>query len=151
MPIGLCLHLINEVKKTDGFIYMDYASPSTQYAFDVNKSPLFRKGSKNYINVLGIKQLNTLENVSLLDIFLSTHNVVEPHYHQNAAELVYCISGVATVSMLNPFIKQILNFPITPGQAANVPQGWWHYEMATVDTITLGSQIATIQQTGQYC
>jgi hypothetical protein len=55
-----------------------------------------------------LKQLNTLENVSLLDIFLSANNVVEPHYHQNAAELVYCISGAATVSMLNPFTKQIL-------------------------------------------
>jgi quercetin dioxygenase-like cupin family protein len=117
--------------------YMDYTSPSTQYTFDVNKSPLFVKNSKNYINVLGIKQLNTLENVSLLDIFLSTNNVVEPHYHQNAAELVYCISGSAIVSILNPFTKQIMNYSITPGQVANVPQGWWHYEIATVDNTHL--------------
>lgn len=113
--------------------YLDYTSPSTQYTFDVNKSPLFVKDNQNYINVLGIGQLNTLENVSLLDIFLSTNNVVEPHYHQNAAELVYCISGAAIVSILNPFTKEILNYPITPGQVANVPQGWWHYEIATVD------------------
>ncbi|KKI93183.1 cupin [Bacillus sp. SA1-12] len=117
--------------------YMDYTSPSTQYTFDINKSPLFRKDPRNYINVLGVKQLNTLENVSLLDIFLSTSNIVEPHYHQNAAELVYCISGAATVSMLNPFTKQILNFNITPGQVANIPQGWWHYEIATVDNTHL--------------
>lgn len=117
--------------------YMDYTSPSTQFTFDLNKSTLFRKDNKNYINVLGVKQLNTLENVSLLDIFLSTNNVVEPHYHQNAAELVYCISGAAVVSILNPFTKQILNFPITPGQVANVPQGWWHYEIATVDNTHL--------------
>ncbi|KHF39361.1 cupin domain-containing protein [Halalkalibacter okhensis] len=117
--------------------YMDYTSPSTQYWFDVNQSPLFQKDAQNYINVLGINQLNTLENVSLLDIFLSTNNVVEPHYHQNAAELVYCISGAATVSMLNPFTKEILNFPITPGQVANVPQGWWHYEVASVDNTHL--------------
>ncbi|MFC0212335.1 cupin domain-containing protein [Paenibacillus chartarius] len=112
---------------------IDYTLPSTQYTFDVNTSPLFKKDNNNYINVLGVKQLNTLENVSLLDIFLSTHNAVEPHYHQNAAELVYCISGAATVSILNPYTKQILHFPITPGQVANVPQGWWHYEVATVD------------------
>ncbi len=41
--------------------YMDYTSPSTQYTFDVNKSPLFIKDNQNYINVLGIKQLNTVE------------------------------------------------------------------------------------------
>ncbi|MGM9988657.1 MAG: cupin domain-containing protein [Bacillaceae bacterium] len=117
--------------------YMDYTSPSTQYTFDVNKSPLFVKDNQNFINVLGISQLNTLENISLLDIFLSTSNVVEPHYHQNAAELVYCISGSATVSILNPFTKQLLNFTITPGQVANVPQGWWHYEVAEVDNTHL--------------
>ncbi|MBH0157407.1 cupin domain-containing protein [Fictibacillus sp. 5RED26] len=113
--------------------YMDYTSPSTQFTFDVNTSPLFKKDSRNYINVLGINQLNTLEDVSLLDIFMSTSNVVEPHYHQNAAELVYCISGSVLVSILNPFTKQLLNFKITPGQVANVPQGWWHYEIALED------------------
>ena len=112
---------------------MDYTSQSTEFFFDINTSPLFRKDNNNYINVLGIQQLNTLKNVSLLDIFLSANNVIEPHYHQNAAELVYCISGAVTVSILNPFTKQLLHYPITPGQVANVPQGWWHYEVATVD------------------
>lgn len=117
--------------------YMDYTSPATQYTFDVNKSPLFIKDNQNYINVLGVQQLNTLEDVSLLDIFLSKSNVVEPHYHQNAAELVYCISGSAAVSMLNPFTKQLQTYIITPGQVANVPHGWWHYEIALVDNTHL--------------
>ncbi|MEX3744066.1 cupin domain-containing protein [Lysinibacillus xylanilyticus] len=112
---------------------IDYTSPSTQFTFDVNDSTLFKKDQQNYINILGVEQLNTLENTSLLDIFLSKDNVVEPHYHQNAAELVYCISGAAIVSILNPFTKKIENYPIKPGQVANVPQGWWHYEVATED------------------
>ncbi|MGE7763835.1 cupin domain-containing protein [Peribacillus sp. NPDC096540] len=112
---------------------MDYTSPSTQYTFDVNNSPLFKKDNNNLINILGVNQLNTLENVSLLDIFLSANNVAEPQYHPNAAELNYCISGAITVSMLNPFTKQILNYAITPGQVVNIPQGWWHYQMATAD------------------
>ena len=116
---------------------MNDSSPSAQYFFDVNNSPLFKKDPNNYINVLGAKQLNTLKNVSLLDIFLSTSNVVEPHYHQNAAELVYCISGAATVSILQPFTKQVLHYPLLPGQVTNVPQGWWHYEVATADNTHL--------------
>ncbi|RIW34642.1 cupin domain-containing protein [Bacillus salacetis] len=112
---------------------VDYTSTQTQFKFDLNNSPLFIKNQHNYINILGIKQLNSLENVSLLDIFLSKNNVVEHHYHQNAAELVYCISGTATVSILNPYTKQIQNYNITPGQVANVPQGWWHYEVALAD------------------
>ncbi|WP_299738380.1 cupin domain-containing protein [Rossellomorea sp. y25] len=113
--------------------YMDYTSPEAQFFFDVNKSPLFKKDDQNLINILGVNQLNTLDNSSLLDIYLSKHNFVEPHYHQNAAELVYCISGGATVSMLNPYTKQVLNYRISPGQVTNVPQGWWHYEEATQD------------------
>ena len=112
---------------------IDYTSPAAQFTFDVNRSPLFIKDNKNYINIMGIQQLNTLDHVSILDIFLSASNVVEPHYHQNAAELVYCIAGAAIVSLLNPYTKQIHNYPITPGQVANVPQGWWHYEVATAD------------------
>ncbi len=113
--------------------YMDYTSPAVQYTFDLNTSPLFKKDNQNFINILGISQLNSLENISLLDIFLSQNNVIEPHYHQNAAELVYCISGSASVSLLNPFTKQIQSYTITPGQVANVPQGWWHYEVALED------------------
>ncbi|MDN4601926.1 cupin domain-containing protein [Paenibacillus sp. F6_3S_P_1C] len=113
--------------------YMDYTLPTTQFTFDVNQNPFFKKDGNNYINFLSIHQLNTLGNVSLLDIFLSTGNVVEPHIHQNASELVYCISGSAVVSLINPFTNTLLNFTITPGQVANVPQGWWHYEIATVD------------------
>ncbi|WP_430786830.1 cupin domain-containing protein [Virgibacillus flavescens] len=116
---------------------IDYTSPSAQFAFNLNNSPLFIKDQQNYINIMGVQQLNTLQNTSLLDIFLSSGNVVEPHYHQNAAELVYCICGAAVVSMLNPFTKEILNFSITPGKVANVPQGWWHYETAMEDNTHL--------------
>ncbi|QFT87951.1 Cupin [Bacillus sp. THAF10] len=116
---------------------MDYSSPKTQFFFDMNKSNLMAKDNQNYINIVGEKQLNTLDNVSLLDIFLSKDNVVEPHYHQNAAETVYCISGAALVAIFNPFTKQLLNYQITPGQVANVPQGWWHYEIATMDNTHL--------------
>lgn len=77
--------------------------------------------------------MNTLDQVSLLDIVLSKGNVVEPHYHQNAAELVYCISGAAVVSILNPFTNKLHHYPIAPGTVANVPQGWWHYETASAD------------------
>lgn len=112
---------------------IDYTSPTTQFTFDVNKNTFFKKDNQNFINMLSIDQLNTLENVSLLDIFQSIDNVIEPHYHQHATELVYCISGATTVSILNPFTKKIQDYPLTPGKVANVPQGWWHYIVATAD------------------
>ncbi|KMK78147.1 cupin domain-containing protein [Alkalihalobacillus pseudalcaliphilus] len=113
--------------------YMDYTNPSAQFFYDMKQSRLVSKDSNNFINVMGVQQLNTLDNTSLLDIYLSKSNIIEPHYHQNAAELVYCISGSAVVSILNPFTKALMNIPVNPGQVANVPQGWWHYEFATSD------------------
>ncbi|MEI7024835.1 cupin domain-containing protein [Paenibacillus sp. y28] len=117
--------------------YMDFTSPAVQFTYDLSSNTFFKKDPQNYINTLSIHQLNTLGNVSLLDIYLSKGNVVEPHFHQNASELVYCISGGAIVSIVNPFTKQLLHFTIQPGQVANVPQGWWHYEMATMDNTHL--------------
>ncbi len=116
---------------------IDFASPDAHFAYDVNQSLFFRKDANNYINVLGISQLNTLGNVSLLDIYLSTGNTIEPHIHQNASELVYCVTGEATVSLINPFTNQLLTFRIKPGQVANVPQAWWHYEIANEDNTHL--------------
>jgi oxalate decarboxylase/phosphoglucose isomerase-like protein (cupin superfamily) len=117
--------------------YMDFTSPSVRYTYDMSNNPFFKKDSRNYINSLSIKELNTLGNASLLDIYLSTGNVIEPHIHQNASELVYVISGAVIVSIVNPFTKELLNFTLTPGQVVLVPQGWWHYEMATVDNTHL--------------
>ncbi|WP_441911046.1 cupin domain-containing protein [Paenibacillus sp. MCAF9] len=117
--------------------YMDYTSPQTEFAYDLNNSTFFKKDPYNYINLLSVKQLNTLGNSSLLDIYLSKSNVVEPHYHQNASELVYCISGSAEIALMNPFTNEFLHYLVQPAQVVNIPQGWWHYEMATVDNTHL--------------
>lgn len=58
--------------------YMDYTSPDTQFTFDVNTNTLFKKDANNYINLLSVKQLNTLENTSLLDIFLANRMWLSP-------------------------------------------------------------------------
>ncbi|MFD1135627.1 cupin domain-containing protein [Paenibacillus urinalis] len=113
--------------------YMDFTSPDVQFFDDVNKNRFFTKDSGNYINVLGRTQLNTLGNASLLDITLTRGNVVEPHVHQNASELVYVVSGEAIVSFVNPFTKEVLNFTAGPGQSVLVPQGWIHWEVASQD------------------
>lgn len=112
---------------------MDYTSPDLRFFYDLPKNTVFKTNSRNYINLLGYEQLNTLGNTSLLDIYLSKGYYVEPHYHQNATELVYCVSGAAEVSFINPFTNKLYHIPIKTGQVANVPQGWWHYEQASED------------------
>ncbi|WP_075528331.1 cupin domain-containing protein [Sporosarcina ureilytica] len=111
----------------------DVSSPNAEYTFDVNQNTLFKRDNKNFINELSIDQLNTLDNTSVLDIYLSKGKIVEPHYHQHASELVYCICGGVTVSLVNPNTKELHSFSITSGQVVNVPQGWWHYIVSNAD------------------
>lgn len=115
----------------------DHNVQPTQFAFDLNTNSFFKKDPKNFINLVGAEQLNSLKDTSLLDIFLSKNSIIEPHYHQNASELTYCISGAAAVSLVNPSTKKLLTFSITPGQVVNVPQGWWHFQIATADNTHL--------------
>ncbi|TSB45930.1 cupin domain-containing protein [Alkalicoccobacillus porphyridii] len=112
---------------------IDFTSPDVEYFSDISDNNFFTLDENNLINALGRNNLNSLGNVSLLDIYLSREKVVEPHYHQNASELVYCITGSALVSFINPFTNELNEIKIEPGQVANVPQGWWHYEIAQED------------------
>ncbi|GKV64730.1 cupin [Sporosarcina sp. NCCP-2331] len=127
-----------------------------QYAADVNKSPFFKKDDQNFINILSTQQINTLQNTSMLDIFLSKDRIIEPHYHPNASELTYCVSGSVTISMMNLQTKKFQHYRITSGQAVNIPQGWWHYQIAhaedthlqgifnaDIPEVVLGSDILT--------
>lgn len=113
--------------------YMGEKDPHLSYAYDLERSRFFTKNQANYINVLGAEQLRTIGNVFLLDVFLSAGNVVEPHYHWNASELIYCVTGETIVSMINPTTNELKNFRITPQQVVTIPQGWWHYFAASMD------------------
>lgn len=90
-------------------VELDYTSPNVKYSFDLNQSPLVKYDQHNLINVLGKKQLNSLDQVSLLDIYLSKSKVVEPHYHQNLAELVYCIAGSLCCIHVEPFYQKAVH------------------------------------------
>ncbi len=111
----------------------DFQSPSLNLSYDVNSSSFFKKDDNNYINVLSNVQLSSLENVSLLDIFLSEGQTIEPHWHPSEAELVYTISGELFIGILNGFTNQVLHYRLKPGQVVNIPKGWWHWETALTD------------------
>lgn len=101
-----------------------------EFIFDLSENNIFTKDDENYINGLGIQQLNTVGQIYLLDIFLSKDNYVDLHYHSNASELTYCISGSATISFINPTPNEWQSFTLKPGEAVSIPQGFWHCAQA---------------------
>lgn len=49
-----------------------------------------------------------------------------PHWHPDAAELDYVLSGNAFIGLAFPG-GEWTEFPLNPGQIAILPQGWFHY------------------------
>ena len=86
-------------------VELDYTSPNVKYSYDLNQSPLVKYDQHNLINVLGKKQLNSLDQVSLLDIYLSKSKVVEPHYHQNAKRTSRLVALRSCPSRQNSFVS----------------------------------------------
>src|SRR5699024_8988825 len=75
--------------------------------------------------------------IFILDIFLSKDNSVELHYHPNASELTYRISGEVEVAFINPSDNEWQSFILKAGDAVSIPQGFWHYARALTDDVHL--------------
>lgn len=113
--------------------YMDFSKDDVQYKANLKDHELARKNDENVMYEMGIEQLNSIGDVSLLDIYLSDGNLIEAHYHQNASEVIYCITGSTRVSMINPDTEELITITIEPAEVVSIPQGWWHYVWATED------------------
>lgn len=108
-----------------------------KFTYDMSDNLLFKKDEENYIDALGIQQLNTIGNIYFLDIYLSANNYVDLHYHPNASELTYCISGGVEVSFINPNTNEWQQFNLKRGDVVSIPQGFWHCARATEDNTHL--------------
>lgn len=80
-------------------------------------------GSKTVMNA---DNFPALKGMGAILLRLERGGVLEPHWHPNAAELNYCISGQAkmTIYSNNARKETIL---INPGQLTFVPRGCWHH------------------------
>jgi len=103
------------------------------FTYNVSNNVFYKKNAENIIYALGVDQLKKIGNVFLLDIFLHRNNDVELHYHPNATELTYCISGKAEVGFVNLETKEWETLIINRGEVITIPQGWWHYVKAKED------------------
>jgi oxalate decarboxylase len=63
---------------------------------------------------------------AMYSVTLEPGGVREPHWHPNAWEFDYCISGTGRMSVLAPQ-GELETFEVYPGDAVFVPQGHFHY------------------------
>jgi len=104
-----------------------------EFVFDVAENNIFTKDEANYINGVGIQELDTVGDLYILDIYLDKDNYVDLHYHANASELTYCVKGTAEICFINPTTEEWACFELTPGKVISIPQGFWHEAKALED------------------
>jgi oxalate decarboxylase/phosphoglucose isomerase-like protein (cupin superfamily) len=110
-----------------------FMSPMLILAFDMRQGLFYQQNEQNFILQQFAGQMPVMQNLGLLDIYLSQGHSVEPHWHPNSVELVYMIQGEAIISILNPFTLQVLTYQVKPPQTVFIPMGWWHWEIAACD------------------
>jgi oxalate decarboxylase len=66
-----------------------------------------------------------LSGMGAVLLLLKKGGVREPHWHPNASELGYCITGNARMTIFMTNARHV-TFTINPGQLIFIPRGYWH-------------------------
>lgn len=112
---------------------------SNPFVFDLAKSaPTVKKPSGTvqgaYEKVFPIV---TGQKAAMFLVVLEPKGIREPHWHPDAWEFDYCISGRARMAVVAPN-NQWQSFDVEPGQVVFVPRGYFHYfENAGPDELRL--------------
>jgi oxalate decarboxylase len=118
--------LVRSLSSLDGEALQETkTSSSNPFTFNMNvlTPRTFAGGTTHELTTTQIPSLNGL-TLFLLDAYPEA--LREPHWHPNAGELDYCVSGTARMEILGPN-GQRESFVIKPGDIAYIPQNYLHY------------------------
>jgi oxalate decarboxylase len=98
------------------------------YLFDLTKSKPRVKKPEGTVQGCDEKvfPIVTGQKAAMFLVVLKPKGIREPHWHPNAWEFDYCISGRARMSVVAPNNEWKI-FDVKPGQVVFVPQGYFHY------------------------
>ena len=68
----------------------------------------------------------SLVDMTLLRLVIDPGAVREPHWHGNAAEFNYCVTGAGQVGIVAPS-GESWTFVVNAGDVAFIPNNWFHY------------------------
>jgi oxalate decarboxylase/phosphoglucose isomerase-like protein (cupin superfamily) len=107
-------------------------SSSSPHTFNLDAT------TPQFSNAAGMQTVANTDNFPILGTWamavflvrLKKGGVLEPHWHPNAAELAYCISGRAEMTIYPSNVDAdsftVNTFTIDPGEIVFVPQGFMH-------------------------
>ncbi len=84
------------------------------------------------VQPLRLDDIARLEGITLLKLNIDEGALREPHWHGNASELNYCVSGRAQVGIVGP-TGESWTFVVEPGDVGYIPNNWFHYIASVSD------------------
>jgi Thermophilic glucose-6-phosphate isomerase and related metalloenzymes len=114
----------------------DPSDPSFNLSADATTFVAERRDASNYICQLFGPQFPEIKN-GFFDVHMTRGIIVQPHWHTNASEMVFMISGSAITSVFNPFTQKVMSYQLGPGQVSMLPKGWFHWILAMTDDVHL--------------
>lgn len=106
--------------------------PNVVLAGDSTKKVAYKRDPNNVVTQLFAAQLPAIFN-GFFNVHMSKGIMIVPHWHPNANEMVYMISGEATSAVFNPFTRKLMVYRLKPGQVSLLPKGWFHWIIADTD------------------
>lgn len=106
--------------------------PSSDFAFNLaGQSPPAIPVGQSSIQQAAEPTFPVLQGMALLLLTLEPGATLVPHWHPNAAELDYVLSGEVFVGLITPAngtrAGTDVSFPLKQGMVGFLPQNWFHY------------------------
>jgi oxalate decarboxylase len=79
-----------------------------------------------------IENISSLADISLFVLDVVPRGMREPHWHTNASEFNYCVTGTAQIGIVAPDGSS-QTFVVEPGDVAYIPSNWFHYIASVSD------------------
>jgi oxalate decarboxylase len=105
----------------------------SRHVFHLESSKPYFSSPVGTIRKCTSKELPILNGMSLKRLTLQAKGIREPHWHANANELTYCLSGSALVNIIDSHSK-FASFTIKAGQMFHVASGSLHHIENLSDT-----------------
>lgn len=98
---------------------------TSSYKFNIEKSDKVILTKGGYLQLGTKKNLLLLQELGILGFGLNAGGVVEPHWHTNAGELIYIVSGKTRITILAPN-GNVEVLDVNGGEGAFAPASHFH-------------------------
>jgi quercetin dioxygenase-like cupin family protein len=112
------------------------SDPSFTLSADSTKVVVERRDANNYVSQLFGSQFPEIKN-GFFNVHMTRGIAIQPHWHTNASEMIFMISGSAITSVFNPFTQNLMSYQIGPGEVSVLPKGWFHWIIALTEDVHL--------------